>query len=268
LSGWSECPILNECSISEPIQGRLGHASPLFHNHAAGNKPCPAPATYIPLDAAEEVVLQSLFSIFGNPTRMAEAVRDGMPDQGKVGELTARRDRALKNLERVQKERRNIAVAIREGLPVDKYLKEQVDILDAKETTLRELFEEAAQALGDVPSVEEVEARPAGRKDRHGRVVVPGLRHAIRRRPLQFRWQPRPDVRLRARREDERRQFRRPSGLYVPPARRKTSRRRQRQRHDVWLEVRAGAVPADRGARPDIRRRRRPFHDLPRRWRL
>jgi DNA invertase Pin-like site-specific DNA recombinase len=131
----------------------------LRHNHAPGNKPCPAPATYIPADGAEVVILQTLFRVFGNPVRMAEAVRNGVPDPGRVGELTAKRDRALKALERVQKERQNIARAISEGVTVDEYLKERIDILAAKETAAREQLQEAAAALGDVPSVEEVEAR-------------------------------------------------------------------------------------------------------------
>jgi hypothetical protein len=140
----------------------------LRHNHAAGNRRCEQPATYVPADDLEAVVMRHLFEIFGNPVAMAEAVRAGMPDQGKVGELTAKRDRALKALEKVQAQRRNLAVAIREGLPFDAYHKEQVDILAAKETVAREQFEAAAEALRDIPTPADVEARGRRIADRMG----------------------------------------------------------------------------------------------------
>src|SRR5262249_41155413 len=121
----------------------------LRHNHAAGNRPCPEPATYIPAETLEAVVMRHLFEGFGNPVKMAEAIREGMPDAGKVADLTARRYRALTKLQRVQAERRNLAKAIREGMPYDGYAKEQVAVLDAKETAAREQFEAAAGALKD-----------------------------------------------------------------------------------------------------------------------
>lgn len=126
------------------------------HVHGHGIKKCNHPHKWIPADEIEELVTLHLFSTFGNPKAVEEAVKRASGDIEKVEEYRRRLDSITAEVEKIEKGRqRIIGLVVKEAIRQD-HAEKQLEELKEREARLQDEKSRIGDFLSDRPTPEQV----------------------------------------------------------------------------------------------------------------
>ncbi|MDB4442096.1 recombinase family protein [bacterium] len=110
----------------------------------------------IPAATVDEAVLVHLFSLFGNRAAMEQAIQAAIPDYSEIDKLETRKNQMEQELKQIKADRSHLLGLAKKRVIEDGDLKEEMDKLRDRESTLRVQLAEINQKLSNIPSKAEV----------------------------------------------------------------------------------------------------------------
>jgi DNA invertase Pin-like site-specific DNA recombinase len=104
----------------------------------------------------EEAVLFHLFDLFGNASRVAQAIRDASPDPEQQLIDRQRHERLTADRAKIETQRQRIVDAIADGTIAKVLVKSKLEDLHGREQTIGEELDRLSATLANVPSAKEI----------------------------------------------------------------------------------------------------------------
>ena len=145
------------------LYGQLNHSKSRFyrHPHAYRVKPCPVKKCWIPADQLEELVIDDLFEMLGNPKATKRAVEAAIPNIKKVQESERRIVELEEALVRLKAGRTKVIRFVGDQLIADDDAQRQLAEMKRKEIRLNDQLRDLQAFLGNRPSSDSIKSAAA-----------------------------------------------------------------------------------------------------------
>jgi DNA invertase Pin-like site-specific DNA recombinase len=169
-------------------QGQYGFR---YYRHALERTPlpgfpggCDGKLSWPRADRLEQIVLYSLFDLFGNASRVAAAIREASPDTEQIAHDRQRLERLTADKAKIETQRQRIVEAVAEGTLTKDQVAKKMSDLDAREQAINEQLDTLAATLANVPSAQDIKAFAEKVTKRRVRVPLHKLVHSLSKRDV------------------------------------------------------------------------------------
>jgi site-specific DNA recombinase len=143
-----------KCGRAMHGQERFGYR---YYRHSNVRDDCCKGRVSSPVaERLEEAVTYQLFDLFGNASRVAQAIRDASPDLEQQAIDRQRHERLTADLAKVKSRRDNILEAIAEGVTTHAEAREKLASIAADEQRIGMDLEKLTASLANVPTAKEI----------------------------------------------------------------------------------------------------------------